>query len=178
MHIVKTLIAVTAAWMAATAGPLRAGGGVPEERARAAYARIKGLAGTWDSRSTKGWEGAEDVQVMARGSAVMFLSKIDPHPKDDEAMATVFHMDGGRLLLTHYCVAGNQPRLLATSISEDGSRIEFSFLDGTNMKSRDVGHMDGAVFTFESAERYRSRWSFYEKGRESWMEEIVHTRRR
>jgi hypothetical protein len=180
MTIVRALIAVVAAaaWMAAPAGPVNAGEAVPEERALAAYARIKGLAGTWDSRSTKGWEGAEEVQVLARGSAVMFTSKIDPHPGDDEAMATLFHMDGGRLLLTHYCVAGNQPRLVATSISGDGATLEFSFLDGTNMKSRDAGHMDRAVFTFESTDRYRSRWSFYKDGRESWMEEIVHTRRR
>ena len=93
-------------------------------------------------------------------------------------MATVFHLDGDRLLLTHYCVARNQPRLVATSISEDGRRIEFAFLDGTNMPSRDVGHMNRAVFTIESVDRYRSRWTFSRGGQEQWMEEIVGTRRR
>jgi hypothetical protein len=92
-------------------------------------------------------------------------------------MATLFHLDGDRLVLTHYCVARNQPRLVATAISEDGRRIEFSFLDGTNMTSRDDGHMDRAVYVIESPDRYRSQWTFYQKGQERWLEDIVNTRR-
>jgi hypothetical protein len=118
------------------------------------------------------------MEIIAGGSAILSSSRIGPHPGADGSMATLFHLDGDRLMLTHYCVAGNQPRLVATSISEDGLTIEFSFLDGTNMRSRDDGHMDRAVLTIESPERYRSRWTFYQKGQERWLEDIVNTRRR
>ena len=40
------------------------------------------------------------------------------------------------------------------------------------------GHMHRAVYTIESVDRYRSRWTFVQKGEERWMEEIVTTRRR
>ena len=93
-------------------------------------------------------------------------------------MATVFHMDGDRLMLTHYCVATNQPRLVATSISEDGRTIEFTLRDVTNLRSPQAGLMNRAVYTIESADRYRSRWTFSENGQARWMEEIVTTRRR
>lgn len=151
---------------------------VTAARARAAFEQVKQLAGDWDQSSTKGWEGLTRTQVIAGGSAVLMTSNISPHPATDERMATVFHLDGDRLLLTHYCVAKNQPRLAATAISADGRQIEFAFLDGTNMPSPDVGHMNRAVFTIDSPERYRSRWTFSQRGEERWMEEIVGTRRR
>ena len=152
--------------------------GVPPERARAAYERLKELAGNWSDASTKGWSGVHTITVIAGGSSILSTSKIEPHAGSNESMVTMFHMDGDRLMLTPYCVARNQPRLVATAISDDGRVIEFSFLDGTNMRSRDVGHMDRAVITLESADRYRSRWSFYQNGKEQWMEDIVNTRRR
>jgi hypothetical protein len=145
--------------------------------AKAAFGRLKQLQGAWDATSTAGWEGAHDLRVIGRGSALLSVSTIDPHPGADEGMATVFHLDRDRLLLTHYCVAGNQPRLVASSISDEGRRIEFEFLDGTNMKSPGAGHMHRAVFTIQSPDRYESRWTFFRDGKETWMETIVNTRR-
>lgn len=147
------------------------------DRARAAFERLKQLAGQWDQRSTNGWEGSSTLQVIGGGSALLVTSTVAPHPGADETMVTVFHMDGDRLMLTHYCMAKNQPRLVATSISADGSRIEFTFHDATNMQSAAAGHMNRAVYTIESNERYRSRWTFSQQGQERWMEEIVTTRR-
>lgn len=150
----------------------------PAARARAAFAHLRQLAGDWTQASTKGWEGTTRVQVIAGGSAVLMTSNVGPHPGADETMATVFHLDGDRLLLTHYCVARNQPRLVAAKISPDSRSIEFEFLDGTNMRWPDAGHMRRAVFTIESSDRYRSQWTFSRDGQERWMEEIVSERRR
>ena len=145
---------------------------------RIAFERLKQLAGEWDGSSTQGWQGRHSMLIIARGSAILSASNIDPHPGANEVMATLFHLDGDRLMLTHYCVAGNQPRLVATAVRNEGRTIEFSFLDATNMRSRDDGHMDRAVFTIESSDRYRSRWTFFRNGQERWMEEIVNVRRR
>jgi hypothetical protein len=87
-------------------------------------------------------------------------------------MVTMFHMDGDRLMLTHYCVAKNQPRMTARSISDDGNEITFEFLDGTNLPSRDKGHMDKAVYKFVGDGRFTTRWTWYQDGKESWMEEV------
>jgi hypothetical protein len=141
--------------------------------ARAAFERIKSLAGSWEGRSTKGWQETLRYQVIAGGSAVLETS-FEAHP--GEEMATVFHMDGDRLVLTHYCVAKNQPRLEATSISDEGRTIAFTFKDGGNIPTRDKGHMDSAVFTFDGPDRVTSRWSWYQDGREKWFEDIVSTR--
>jgi hypothetical protein len=73
-------------------------------------------------------------------------------------------------------VAKNQPRLRATRIADDLGEIEFTFLDGTNLPSRDKGHMDRCVIKLDSADAYRSRWTWYQDGKESWMEDIEHRR--
>jgi hypothetical protein len=145
----------------------------PPGDARAAFERIKQLEGSWEGRSTKGWVETLRYQVIAGGSAVLETS-FEAHP--GEEMATVFHMDGDRLVLTHYCVAKNQPRLEATSISDGGRRVVFTFKDGGNIPTRDKGHMDSAVYTFDGTDRVTSRWSWYEAGKEKWFEDIVQTR--
>ena len=147
---------------------------VTAEDAAAAYERFKNLAGEWAGKSTKGWTDREMISVIARESAVMVISNFEAHP--DETMATMVHLDGDRLMLTHYCVARNQPRLEAISIENDGRTISFAFRDGTNLPSRDTGHMDKAIFRFVDDAHYSSQWTFYQDGQESWMEEIVYER--
>jgi hypothetical protein len=138
------------------------------------FERFTALSGTWRSHSTKGWEGRVTVSTIARGSVVLSTSRFVS--QDSGGMATALHLDGDRLLLTHYCEARNQPRLAASSASEDGSTITFTFVDGTNMASRDEGHMDQVVWRFESDDTFTTRWTWYQDGRESWMEEIRHSR--
>lgn len=147
---------------------------VTAEDAAAAYERFKNLAGEWVGASTKGWTDREIISVIARQSAVMVISNFEAHP--GETMATMVHLDGDRLMLTHYCVARNQPRLEATSIEDDGRTITFTFRDGTNLPSRDTGHMDKVIFRFVDDAHYSSQWTFYQDGQESWMEEIVYER--
>lgn len=175
MHTSRFLVAIVLLVLAGSSG---AGGQTgTAAAARAAFAWFTSLAGEWDGKSTAGWTGTATYSVIGRGSAVLSSSKHSAHPNDDEAMAAVYHLDGDRLLLTHYCVAKNQPRLVATKIDEKARRIEFTFLDGTNLTSRSAGHMDRAVFEFHDHTRFTSRWTWYQDGQERWMEEITYTRR-
>lgn len=48
---------------------------------------------------------------------------------------TIYHLDGERLIATHYCPQGNQPRLAATA--SDNSEIRFTFLDATGLDSNE-----------------------------------------
>lgn len=146
---------------------------VTPDVARRAFERLKALAGDWQGRSTKGWTEKVNYSVIAGGSCVL-ESSFDAHP--NERMLTLFHMDQDRLLLTHYCVAKNQPRLQLTAASADLSELTFTFLDATNLPSRDHGHMDKLVMNFGPDEGFSSRWTWYQDGKENWMEQIVHAR--
>jgi hypothetical protein len=141
----------------------------PPASSRQAYDHFKSLEGKWVGTSTKGWKEQIQYNVIAGGSAIEERS-FDAHP--GETMLTIIHMDGNRLMLTHYCAAKNQPRLLATNISADDQTVEFTFLDATNLPSRDKGHMDKAVFHFLDHNHFTTRWTWYQDGHEKWLEEI------
>jgi len=144
------------------------------ELARSAWARFKAAEGRWVGKSTKGWEETLQYRTIAGGSTVLETS-FDAHP--GEEMATAFYLDGDRLMLTHYCVAKNAPRLEATAFADGGRTVVFTFVDGANLPTRDKGHMDKAVFRFGADGRVVSQWTWYENGKEKWFEEIVQTRR-
>ena len=167
--IAVALLLSVAAVNAAPAAPVPA----PPERTPVAFERFRALTGAWVGRSTKGWTEEITYTSIASGSAVLEVS-FDAHP--DETMVTLVHPDGDRLLLTHYCVAKNQPRLVLTTANEDASEMTFEFLDGTNLPSRDKGHMDKVVFRFADDGSFTSQWTWYQDGKESWMEEIRHVR--
>jgi hypothetical protein len=125
---------------------------------------IKALAGEWEGKTQTGDSVQVSYRVTAGGSAV--LSEIQSHMKDKgEDMISMFHMDGNRLLLTHYCAAGNQPRMQA-SISPDAKSITFHFIDATNLASPDTPHMQRVVFTFVDANHHTEEWHFAAPGKE------------
>ena len=164
-------------WMAGADTSEVPAGTVPAtpELSRAAFERLKALAGDWDGKSTKGWEETLQYRTIAGGTTVLETS-FDAHPGQE--MATTFYLDGDRLMLTHYCMAKNAPRLEATAFADGGRTVVFTFVDGANIPTRDRGHMDKAVMRFDGPDRITSRWTWYENGTEKWFEEIVQTRRR
>jgi hypothetical protein len=99
-----------------------------------------------------------DFRPTAMGSAL--VSEI----KGKKDVITMFHLDGERLLMTRYCAAGNQPRMLATA-SSDGKTISFDFLDATNLASPDAGHMQHGVITMLDANHHMEEWNFVDHGK-------------
>ncbi|HEY1802425.1 MAG TPA: hypothetical protein VGG46_15970 [Terriglobales bacterium] len=126
--------------------------------AQKTFDQIKALAGTWEGKNTQGQPVKVSFRVTANGSAVM--SEI----MGDEDMITMFNMDGDRLLMTHYCIAGNQPRMVAAS-SQDGKSISFEFLDATNLEGPSAGHMHHVVFTMPDADHHTEEWIFMQGGK-------------
>ncbi|HRK22064.1 MAG TPA: hypothetical protein PLX06_09650 [Fimbriimonadaceae bacterium] len=143
-------------------------------RAKAAWEHIKGMAGEWSGAATDGRKITHRVQLIAAGSVVMEESWFEGHK--GEMMVTTYYMDGDKLMLTHYCVAKNAPRMQATEISEDGRNVLFTFVDGANIPTRDKGHMDKASYKFSEKGTFSSRWTWYANGKEQWMEEFNFSR--
>lgn len=148
--------------------------GEPSE-ALAAFDRFRGLEGSWIGTSTKGWKERVTFSTIA-GRSVVVEGSLDAHP--GEAMQTVVYLDGGDLVLTHYCVAKNQPHLKAASFADGGRTVEFVFAGGGNLADRNRGHMDRAVFRFDDPNHVTERWTWYENGSERWLEEIQLVRAR
>jgi hypothetical protein len=134
-----------------------------EARAAAAFERFRALAGEWSGEfgmgDSKG-PGSITYRVTGGGSAVEeTLFRGTPHE-----MVTMYHRDGPRMLLTHYCAAGNQPTMVLVP-GDDPAVLRFEFLRASNMKSPSDGHMHEAVFDFRTDGRLRTTWTYWEGGK-------------
>jgi hypothetical protein len=58
---------------------------------------------------------------------------------------SVFYRDGQSLLMTHFCNAGNQPRLRLRENTRPGV-FEFQMFDITNLQSADADHVERVVY--------------------------------
>ena len=123
------------------------------------FDQIKTLEGKWVGKNAQGQPLEITFRSTAGGSAIM--SEIHGH--GPENMITMFHMDGERLIMTHYCGAGNQPRMKV--ISDDPKSISFEFFDGTNIGPGD-GHMQHVTFTQPDADHHTEEWVFLDHGKE------------
>jgi hypothetical protein len=140
--------------------------------AQRAFATIKSMPGSWEGKTLDGHDVRVDFKVTSGGSAVM--SEIFGHGPED--MITMFHLDGpNRLLMTHYCGAGNQPRMQA-STSADGKTITFTFVDATNLATPDAGHMQRMVLTLVDENHHTEEWTFADHGKE--LKEVFDLRRK
>ena len=134
--------------------------------ARKSFDELKTLAGSWEGRVSTVPPQAEiegklmqvSFRVTSMGNALMHEMTGAGRPDDP---ITMLYLDGDRLLLTHYCDAGNRPRMVG-KVSPDGKTVEFDFLDVAG--STQYGHMHHALFTFVDANHHSEDWTYMEPG--------------
>jgi hypothetical protein len=126
----------------------------------AAFSRLKSLVGEWEADSPMG-KMHTTFELIGGGTALVEHERHDKMPE----MMTVYHMDGKRLMLTHYCMVGNQPRMEAKSYDAATGRLEFRFLDITNLSGPNAAHMRNATFRFVDDKHLNAAWEFVQDGK-------------
>ncbi len=129
---------------------------------RKSFDALKTLAGSWEGTLTVVppiKELADKrvnvvIRVTSRGNALMHEMTLTGIPDDP---ITMLYLDSDRLMLTHYCDAGNRPRM-AGKISPDGKTVAFEVLDVSG--STKPGHMADAAFTIVDANHHLEEWKF------------------
>jgi hypothetical protein len=132
------------------------------------FDQMKTLTGEWQGTltTTPAEWGHEmqgkvlQVSLRTTSSGNAILHEMRPEGMKDDPI-TMLYLDGDRLMLTHYCDAGNRPRMVAKN-SPDGRTVEFDFVDLAG--SNDHGHMDHAVFTFIDADHHTEDWTYMMPG--------------
>jgi hypothetical protein len=133
---------------------------------------MKTLAGVWEGPvkveppmgEMGGTEMRVSLRVTSRGNAIVHEMKEADKPDDPtkyDDPITLFYLDNDRLILTHYCDAGNRPRMTG-KLLPDGKTVEFDFLDVAG--STQFGHMEHAVFTIIDANHHTEDWTYLMPG--------------
>jgi hypothetical protein len=140
-----------------------------QSEAQKSFTQMKDLAGTWQGPVTVDPPQPDmttdkpvqiSLRVTSRGNALVHEMQESGTPLDAKKYdhpVTMFYLDQNRLLLTHYCDAGNRPRMVART-SPDGKKVEFDFLDLAG--GTEYGHMHHAVFTTIDADHHIEDWTY------------------
>jgi hypothetical protein len=138
------------------------------------FTAIKSLVGTWEGYK----EGERDQAVVLSyelsGDGSVVVEKIfKGTPKE---MVTAYHQNGDKLMLTHYCMLKNQPRMEAAR-SDDANKIDFRFIDGTNMSAKKDMHMHSLALTRVSANELKQDWTVYQEGKPGPVSTFIFVRK-
>jgi len=126
--------------------------------------KLKTLVGTWEGTVAE-HPGTVTVtyKLVSNGTSLMETLDVPDH---SQTMITMYAPDApnGRIVATHYCAAGNQPRMAAKGLK--GDTLDFRFLDATNVSDRNGDFMRSLVVTFQDADHFRQSWTSREDGKD------------
>jgi hypothetical protein len=158
---IRVLALAFALTACATAGPP-----VPASELAAWHRIAETLPGQWRAS----WDGhAVDVsyRLTARDSVLLETWM----PGTSAETITAYHRDGQRVMLTHYCAQGNQPRLRLASV-DDGALV-FRRFDATNLQ-RDAAALAELVLDLDG--ETLTRTDVYAQGDEEDRTTLVFVR--
>ena len=126
------------------------------------FAKVKSLVGDWFRTDGAPTDGAyATYRMAAKDSAVE--ERI--FPGTEREMVTMYFVDKDRLKLTHFCISGIHPTMVAKL--GDADLLEFGFLGAANLKSPEARHMHEHSFSFLGKNRIDATWIFWDGGKET-----------
>lgn len=119
------------------------------------FEALKALEGDWARIGEDGKPAASPTityRVTAGGAALLETV----FPGTSHEMVTLYHLEGDGLVLTHYCIEGNQPHMRLKSHSAD--QLDFECPEGAKLDSENARHMHSGSFTFLGPDRIKTEW--------------------
>lgn len=142
--------------------------------AKAAFERLKKLSGDWEGHlmTPDGPAMSARFRLTAAGSVV----EERLFPGTDHEMVSMYHLDGKDLVMTHYCAAGNQPRLRYDPAASGPTELSFDFTGGGNLNPDVDGHMHSGRILLKDEAHIEGVWVGYERGKPAGTKRFILTR--
>lgn len=135
--------------------------GTPSSATLAAFEKLKTLVGEWEARDGVSYGGKPirvSYKIVSQGSGVMeTYTQVGVDMID---MVTVYHLDGDKLVATHFCAVNNQVRLRAEPAAEDAKELRFGFVDASNLSVSNKEVMNHVVITFQDRDHFTQAWTW------------------
>ena len=144
----------------------------PAARTTPAFDQLKSLAGRWEGTTQDGKKGQVSYELISDGSVVM--ERLSPGNEPD--MITMYSLEGDRILVTHYCSAGNQPTMQTAPSPAANGKLDFTFLRLAGAKSPDEGRMVSLTVTIPDKNHLNQVWTFDDHGK-TMTENLAFTRK-
>lgn len=127
------------------------------------FSRLKDLVGTWegtDPHSKESQKLTVEYSLTSGGSALMEKLSVGT----PQEMVSIYHDQGGKLMMTHYCMIGNQPRLELKKSSPQ--KLELSLAKQSGLDSPQKLHMHALTITFQDKDHITQTWTSQENGKD------------
>ena len=129
------------------------------------FEKMKSLVGEWVGTVEEGGKKMPVIvsyRLVSNGTALEETLKT---PEETD-MITMYVADGKALAMTHYCSEGNQPRMRAAVPAGGVDKLDFRYVDATNLPAADASHMHGLVITFQDADHMTQAWTHRAGGKD------------
>lgn len=131
------------------------GAGSRSTESQDAFDRLLALEGTWIPKNSNG-----DFRIVFEaisGNTVLLETWIAGSSKHS---ITVYHLDNDRVIATHYCPQGNQPRL---ELNLDGTpdKLDFTYFDATSIENENESYQHNLSFDFRGPDKGLERSETY-----------------
>jgi hypothetical protein len=170
-RIILTTLTLAAVYILGQAGAILARTPDQPSNAAQAFEKLKTLVGTWEATTSKG-KVTTTFELASKGTALIEHLTV----ASGEDMVTVYYVDGNRLILTHYCEGGNQPRMQATTFDANSQSIDFHFVDGTNVQTPGTMFMHDVSIKFHGANEVAADWTSFKDGKAGFTVPFVYHR--
>lgn len=131
--------------------------------AAAQLERLKRLDGAWVTiNGSEALPTGAEVRYRVTGGGTAVVETL--FPSTPHEMVSVYHLDDGQLVMTHYCSTGNQPFMVARN-APDASRLVFECVGGANVDRKRGLYMSRAEFEFIDDARLNATWSAVKDGK-------------
>jgi hypothetical protein len=141
---------------------------------KAAFERLKTLAGAWHGRAGHG-EAGQPATVTYRVASGGSVVEETLFPGTPHEMISMYHVVDGELVLTHYCAMANQPRMRLDRKASTPDRLVFAFDGGTNFDPAKDTHIHSGVIEWKG-DTLQSAWTVYAGGKEAGQNRFVVSR--
>jgi hypothetical protein len=136
----------------------------PTQAAKAAWEKLRTLEGEWEGQhpETGAWMPSSSMKVSSANSVLRELM----FPGAAHEMTNMYHLDGDRVVLTHYCGMGNQPRLTARGLTPtpEGDTLHFTIDSVSNLADAQGMFMGDLRLTFRPDGTLVQSWRSIDKG--------------
>ncbi len=139
------------------------------------FEKMKSLVGNWTGQCKSGCMAEKNLQVnyklTAGGTAVLETLA----PGTPMEMTTVYHLEKGKLVMTHYCTMGNCPKMTLKKSSDNELDFEMKGKDG--ISSLKEAHMHALDIIWKDPNHISASWISYTNGKANPADPFILTRK-
>ena len=129
--------------------------------------KLTAVLGEWEGKSKRDGSPIHVwYRLVSGGSTLLETEKLGEEPE----MITVYHLDKGALVMTHYCSVNNQPHMRAQPSKPEAKQLDFELESTSNLISPDDSQMTKLQLRFPDADHLFQRWTWQEKGKSTFID--------